>query len=33
MAGKAPGTTVTLGVEPPDRSEVRTVDVVLGHEP
>ncbi|MGK2930877.1 MAG: YlbL family protein [Acidimicrobiales bacterium] len=33
MAGKAPGTQVTLDVEPPDRSEVRTVDVVLGADP
>ncbi len=30
MAGKAPGDTVTLGIEPPDRSTVRDVEVVLG---
>ena len=33
MDGKAPGETVTLVVEPPDRSEPRTVEVVLGAAP
>lgn len=30
MADKGPGDVVTLGVEPPDRSTVRTVSVTLG---
>lgn len=30
MDGKAPGDTVTLGIEPPDRSSVRDVEIVLG---
>lgn len=33
MTPKRPGDVVTLGVEPPDRSEVRTVDVTLGANP
>ena len=33
MDPKRPGDVVTLGVEPPDRSEVRMVDVTLGAAP
>lgn len=33
MDGKEPGAVVTLGVEPPDRSEVRTVEVTLAENP
>lgn len=33
MTGKAPGDTVTLVVEPPDRSASRTIDVVLTAAP
>ena len=33
MEPKRPGDVVTLGVEPPDRSEVRTVEVTLGAAP
>ena len=33
MDPKRPGDVVTLGVEPPDRSEVRTVEITLGPAP
>lgn len=33
MEGKRPGDTVTLGVQPPDGTEIRTVDLVLGPGP
>lgn len=33
MEGKRPGDAVTLGVEPPDRSEVRSIDLTLGTAP
>lgn len=33
MEPKRPGDVVTLGIEPPDRSEVRQVDITLGAAP